>query len=100
MNEDNDNLEVKRPRIIWSILLGVALFGAASAMFIPAFAGMRQNPMSGYSAMIWGSAFFYALWRYRLKTGWHGALIGVVVGILLFTLAAFVGGYVRASGGV
>ena len=60
-------------------------------MFIPAIAGMRQDPMSGYSSMIRSSAFFYALWRYRLKRGWHGALIGVVIGILMFVLAAFVG---------
>jgi len=89
----------KRPRIIWSVLLGVAMIGMLGALFIPAAAGIRLDPMTGYHSMIWGSLFFWAVWRYRLKTGWHGGLLGAGVGLLLWMLAVFISGYVRASGG-
>lgn len=89
-----------KPRVIWSVLLGVALVGAYAAMFIPAFVGLHIDPMSGYGSMFWSSMFFLALWKYRLRTGWHGALIGAGVGLLMFTLAAFVSGYIRASSGI
>lgn len=89
----------KKLSITWPVTLGVCMIGMLGALFIPASVGQRLDPMTGYYSMIWSSLFFWSGWRYILKTGWHGGVIGAVVGLLLWMLAVFISGYVRASGG-
>jgi hypothetical protein len=89
----------KRIRIIWLILLGVLFLSACVSLFIPALAGSLLYPRAGYGAIIWGSLFFWATWRYRLRKGWHGGLLGAAAGVLLFVIAALINGYIRASAG-
>lgn len=86
---------VTRPRKLWVVVAGVLLVAAYAAMFIPAFSGQRINPQYGYGSMFWSGLFFYLWWRRRSKKGWQGALLGAVVGIVVFVLAAFVGGMVQ-----
>lgn len=86
----------KRPRIIWSILLGVLFLSACVSLFMPALSGSRLYPKAGYGAIIWGSLFFWATWRYRLRKGWHGGLLGAATGLLLLAVALLINGYMRA----
>jgi hypothetical protein len=48
-------------------------------------------------AMLWTGLFCSLLWKRRRRNGWHGALIGVLTGFVVFILASAIGGYVRAS---
>lgn len=83
----------------WPFFFGVCMVGMLGALFIPASVGARLDPMTGYYSMIWGSLFVWSFWRYKGRTGWHGGLIGTVAGLLIWMLAVFFSGYVRASGG-
>ncbi len=83
----------------WIIIVGVLLVGTYAAMFIPAFAGHSVKPQAGYSSMFWTGLFFYLLWKRLARKGWHGALVGVIVGVLVFCVAAFVEGFMRRGAG-
>ena len=89
-------VQKKRPRIIWSVVLGVLFLSACVSLFMPALSGDRLYPRAGYGAIIWGSLFFCATWRYRLRKGWHGALLGAATGLLLMAIAFLTNGYIRA----
>ena len=91
--------DIAKPRRIWLYVAGVLLVGAYAAMFLPALAGQSINPQSGFGSMLWTGLFFFLWWRQRGRSGSRGALIGTVVGILIFMLAAFVGGLMRHTGG-
>ena len=84
----------RSPSRIWLFIVGVLLVGTYASMFIPALAGKPINPMSGYGSMLWTGLFLYLFWKRQFRKGWVGALIGIVVGILVFVLAAFVRGLV------
>lgn len=90
---------VTKPRVVWLYVVSVLLVGTYAAMFLPAFAGQAVNPQTGPGSMLWTGLFFYLWWRRRARKGWHGALIGVAIGILAFGIAAFIGGYVRSAAG-
>lgn len=88
-----DTKELK-PKKIWLYIVGFLVVGAYAGIFIPIFAGKNIiNPASaGYSSMFITGLFFYILWKQRSRKGWQGALIGVLIGIIVFTLASFVEG--------
>lgn len=99
MNTTNESVAVgsasiSGPKRIWLLVVGFLLVGTYASMFIPAFAGQASNPMSAYGSMLWNGLFFYLWWKRRGRNGWHGALLGVFVGVLAFTLSAFVRGFV------
>jgi hypothetical protein len=68
-------------------------------MFIPAFAGQSINPQAGLPSVLWSGLFCHLWWKRRARRGWHVALIGIGLGILVFAFAAFVGGFVRRAAG-
>ncbi len=82
------------PRKIWLFIVGFLLMGTYASMFISAFSGQAVSPMSGYASMLWNGLLFYLWSKRRGRKGWHGALLGVFVGVLAFALAAFVRGVV------
>jgi hypothetical protein len=87
-----------RARVVRAFSLyfaGVLLVGIYAAMFIPAFAGQRINPQSGFYSMLSTGWFFYLWWKRRVRKGWHGALVGAAIGILAFCVAAFVSRLMR-----
>lgn len=87
---------VSKPKAFWLFVVGVCLVGAYAAMFIPAFAGQNFQSKNLFSTMLWTGLFFYLWWKRRARKGWHGALIGSVIGILASFAAAFIGGFMRA----
>lgn len=89
---------VPKRRSIWLIVTGILLVVTYAAMFIPAFAGQKQIPQSGFGSMFWTGLFFYIWWKQRNRSGWHGALIGAALGVLVFFVAAVIGGYVNHAG--
>lgn len=106
MKDINDIIEScnakpkKRIRIVWVFLAAFATLGTYAAMFIPALNGNNVLPQTGTSSLLWSGVLFALLWRYRSKNGWVGFLLGAIFGIFMFILAAFIGGYVRASSGI
>ena len=89
----SSNDSTKKPTALWLYLVGVLLVGTYAAMYIPAFAGDKINPQTGFGSLLWTSLFFYLWWKRLGKKGWIGALIGAVLGIVAFTLAAFLSGF-------
>jgi hypothetical protein len=71
------------------------MVGAYAALFLPAFAGHQLPPSAGPASIFWNWLFFYLFWKRRGRKGWHGGLIGAGVGLVVFVLAAFIGGMVR-----
>ena len=92
-------LGVAKPRVLWLYVVGVLLVGTYAAMFLPALAGQTVSPQTGPGSMLWTGLFFYLWWKRRARKGWHGALIGATLGILVFGLAAFIGGFMRSATG-
>jgi hypothetical protein len=91
-------LRERRSHVIWLLLIGVLLIRVYGAMLVPAFAGLPQAPSAGSSSLIFHSLFFYVMWKMRARIGWHGALIGAGAGLLVFCIAAFIGGMFRQAG--
>lgn len=83
--------------VVWVWLGGIAVIGAYAALLIPAFAGQIGDAQTGLGVIFWSSIFFLLLWKYRGRKGWHGSLLGFVVGLVLFTAAPVIVGYQRAA---
>src|SRR5258708_395483 len=81
----------------WLYLVGALLIGTYASDFFPALSGQAPNPVAGWGSLLWSGLFFYLWWKRVGRKGWHGFLIGAGVGILFFSLAAFVAGYMRAA---
>lgn len=86
----------KRKSKVWIYVTILAVIGAYAAMLLPALAGQRLDPISGYSSMIWSAFLFVAIWRYRERSGWAGAGLGLVLGLFMFMFSAFVSGLMGA----
>lgn len=94
MTSDNSTTatpSTAKPKRIWLVLVGVALFSTYASIFIPAFVGQPPNVQAISGSLFWTGLFFYLWWRQRERKGWQGALLGVVVGIAMVNLAAFLG---------
>jgi len=83
----------RKPTALWVVIVGVLLFFAYAALFILAIARKSPNPQSGWGFVFWTGLFFYLWWWRDNRNARYGALIGAVVGFLLFGIAAFVSGY-------
>ncbi|MGC3981885.1 MAG: hypothetical protein QM808_11535 [Steroidobacteraceae bacterium] len=92
-NSAKEQHSIKRPRLIWLLLVGIALVGVYASLFIPAMAGQPQDGQSGISSLLVSSLFFSLWWKRRERS--HGALIGAAIGLLAFILAAFLSGFMR-----
>lgn len=93
---------VAKPRkisVIWLYIVGVLLLGTYAALFIPAFTGRSLIPQYGCGSLFWNSLFFYLLWKWRARKGWHGALVGAALGLLAFFVAGFIEGLIRGTTG-
>ncbi len=90
---------VTKPNVLWVYVIAVAIVGTYAAMFIPAFVGQTINPQSGYGAMLWTGLFFHLWWKRRGRKGWHGALNGAAIGLLVFFAASFLSGFMRHGAG-
>jgi hypothetical protein len=93
---------VLKPKAHWLYTIGilgvvVALIGVYAAVFIPAIAGSGINPQSGYGLLFWNGLFFYLIWKRRARKGWHGLLLGFLIGILVFFVASFIGGFSKSK---
>ena len=98
VTSDNPKPLSMRAKVLWAFSLffvSVLVVGIYAAIFIPAFAGQRVNPQSGFFSMLSTGWFLYLWWKRRGRKGWHGALVGAGIGILAFFVAAFVGGFMR-----
>lgn len=83
--------------VVWVWLGGIAVIGAYAALLIPAFAGQIGDAQTGIGVIFWSSIFFLLLWKYRGRKGWHGSLLGFVLGLVLFAAAPVIVGYQRAA---
>ncbi|MBW2035392.1 MAG: zinc ribbon domain-containing protein [Deltaproteobacteria bacterium] len=90
---------VSKPRALWLYIVGILLFGAYAAIFIPAIVGLNINPQVGPGSMFWNGLFFYLWWKRRGRKGWHGALVGSVIGLFAFFAAAFISALIRHGAG-
>lgn len=84
--------DVAKPRKLWLYIVGVLLVGTYAAMFLPAFGGQKINPQSTFSSMLWTGLFFYLWWKRRARKGWHGALVGSALGLLVSVAAEVIAG--------
>lgn len=89
--------EVKKPQVLWLIVVGVAVVGTYAALFIPALAGESIGPNPGFASMLWTGLFFFLWWRRRGHQGWKGALVGALLGLLVFGFAGFISGAMRGA---
>jgi hypothetical protein len=87
------------PRKGWLYITGIVAIGGYAAVLIPAFSGHDFKPVLGYGLMFSSGLFFYHWWKVRGRKGWHGGIVGALVGLLVFTAAAFIVGAVRAMAG-
>jgi len=76
------NPTVKRPHTVWLIILGVFLVLAYAAVLVPAIFGQKPLSQLAPGCMFWTGLFFWLWWKRHGRKGWHGALIGAVVGYL------------------
>jgi len=101
MNNDvmpkQESANGKPKRLIWVLLASILAIGTYAALLIPAFAGQKINPVSGYGSMLWSGVLIATAWRYRNKNGWVGFGLGAVLGVLIFILAAFISGFMGAA---
>ena len=75
-------------RVIWIILVVIALIGTYAAVLIPAAIG-RQPDSTGWSGMIfWTGLLLFLLWKRMDRAPWQGALIGGLVGLAVVTGAS------------
>jgi peptidoglycan/LPS O-acetylase OafA/YrhL len=88
-----------KPRIFWVYFVAVLLFFIYAAMFIPAMSGQTLGPKPHQASMLGTSLLFYLSWRRLGRKGWHGALIGAGVGLLVSGIAAVISGFMRHGGG-
>jgi hypothetical protein len=86
----------RRPAVAWVYGVGAVAILVSLGLFVLAFSGMNVTN-GGASSMFWNGLFAYLLWKRMGRTGWHGALIGVGVGLVLFVLASFVSGYIHST---
>lgn len=98
--QDLSEKEVKRNTSIWAILAGLPLIGAYAAIMIPASIGQHIPSAAGGSSIFWSGIFFAVLWWHRAKRFQVGFAIGALIGLLMFMLAAFVSGWIRATSGI
>jgi len=85
----------KKPRILWIYIAAVLTFLIYAGMFIPAMSGREISRGSSQSATIITGLLFYLSWRRLDRKGWHGALIGAGVGLVLSFLAGAIYGFMR-----
>lgn len=82
------------------LYVGGALLAFGYAfMFFSAFTGGKLTPELGASATFWTAVWFYYFWKRRALNGWHGALIGTALGLILFVAVAFVYGFMHGATG-
>ena len=88
----------KIPRMLLVYVVAVMSLGVYAAMFIPAMSGQAISRGSSQSAMIITSLLFFLSWRRLGRKGWHGALLGAVVGLALSSVAHAIYGFMRHTG--
>jgi hypothetical protein len=86
---------VDAPKQLWLFLVGIALLGIYAAVVVLVYAGHRIGPEALYGSGLWHGLFFYLWWRKIGRNGWHGAVFGFFVGILAFSIAAFLAALMR-----
>lgn len=79
----------------WLIVLGIGMVGVYAALFVPALGGLDIEPKLGISFTLGHVLFFRLWWKQKGRKGWHGALLGLFVGFLMFFLAAFLSGIIK-----
>lgn len=84
--------------LFWVYVVAVMSLGVYAAMFIPAMSGRAISRGSSQSAMIITSLLFFLSWRRLGRKGWHGALLGAVVGLALSFVAHAIYGFMRHTG--
>lgn len=81
---------VKRPHTVWLIILAICCIGVYAAVLVPAIFGQKPPSQTAAGCMFWTGLFFWLWWKRRERKGWHGAVIGAVVGYLVFFSAAVI----------
>ena len=81
-----------KDKIINLILLIISfllVIGTYAAMFIPATVGEELREISLFSSPFWTSMFFLFLWKLLNKKAFHGFIIGLIIGVIIWFVAAF-----------
>lgn len=63
-------------------------------MFFPMLTGEDINSYAFYLSILLNGWLFRFLWTQRGRKGWHGSLIGVAFGILVYFVAALSSSFV------
>jgi hypothetical protein len=74
----------RRSRGILAVLLtGMMAIGSLMALIVPRM--VREAVASGTveTFIVFNSLFFAMLWRYKFRKGWHGLIIGCILGLLI-----------------
>ena len=86
-----DKTESEKPkpsgtRNVLLVLIGIALVGTYAAMFIGASAGRAPGTNTPYllSVVFGTSVVFYLWWKQKGRKGWEGALLGAIIGFLVY----------------
>lgn len=87
-----------KPGIFGLYFAGILIAFGYAFMFFSAFTdGKSITPQLGGSATFWTAVWFYYVWKRRALDRWRGALIGTALGLLLFSAAAFVHGFMQGT---
>lgn len=84
----------KRKAVSLYILGGFLILGYAM-LFTPDFLGKGISPQTSAGYIFWTGLLFYLWWKQRGRNGWHGALVGSAIALVVLFVAGFIGGVVR-----
>ena len=92
----------RKPSLAWLYLAAIAWIGAYAAQLVPALGGQpypKESAVGLNGVWVFAGLFFYVLWKRRGRKGWHGFLIGALIGFFLMVVAEFLRSYARAHAG-
>lgn len=77
----NSHTQSKPPRVLWLVLVVIAMIGTYAAVLMPALTGSRSDATGMLGCVFWTGLFFFLIWKRSERTPWIGAAIGAVLGL-------------------
>jgi hypothetical protein len=96
-NTPTSKAAVAKPGRFVLLVVGSLLAFGYALMFVSAFEGRELTPELGAGFTFWTAVWFYYFWKRRALSGWHGALIGTGIGLILFFAVAFFYGFMHGG---
>ena len=89
----------RKPQKLWLYIVGALIVLTLGYMLPSGLAGKQIPPTAWLYSVLWTGLFFYLLWKRRGREGWHGALLGAVLGYGVFFLIVLLSALIRNKTG-